>query len=248
MSDLRDEHSATSFPAGHFEADDNAEAMADAATLAYSAFRFIVVNAVSSLAAASPPPPFATVLLDSFAAHNAAFNNLLPSVAIRAWSSKGRLRRTRSDAAKLAASAATPHAARVAALDEDDDDVDLFAEPDKAATAAAARAPASSAAVAATEAMTSRVADIAARSTARSKSGVHASSMVELECGTTVCVAAAINLFAACVAAALTDALALSTALAVTAAVASSTAASVAASTAKSTNRRKPGRFCKNAR
>ena len=82
MSDLRDEHSATSLPAGHFEADDNAKAMADAATLAYSAFRFIVVNAVSSLAAAASP--FAAVLLDSFAAHNADFNNRLASVAILA--------------------------------------------------------------------------------------------------------------------------------------------------------------------
>mmetsp|Transcript_7142 Transcript_7142/g.28892 ORF Transcript_7142/g.28892 Transcript_7142/m.28892 type:complete len:220 (+) Transcript_7142:413-1072(+) len=99
--------------------------------------------------------------------------------------------------------------------------------------------------------MTSLVTDIADRSTARSNSGVQASSMTELAWETNDVpfrFADSAYFIAACVAAALTTSCALSTALAVIAAVASSTAASVAASTAKSTRRRRPGTFCKKAR
>ena len=92
--------------------------------------------------------------------------------------------------------------------------------------------------------MTSLVADMAERSTARSNSGVHASSITVPECGTKLApfaVAVSAYFIAACLAAIVTAGWALAVAVAVTAAVASSTAANVAASTAKSTSRRRPG-------
>ena len=149
----------------------------------------------------------------SFASTSAVLRRRLAALATRAWSSNGKFLRTRSAAANAAASAATPHAVCVVAVDPALALAPRLVDaPESAATAAAARVPASSAAARATDAMTSLVADMAERSTARSNSGVHASSITVPECGTKLApfaVAVSAYFIAACLAAIVTAGLSL---------------------------------------